>query len=57
MRGENLRGETGVVSNRDRNLTIEPVKEPPSRKREAVADEEANKILEAYPSSLVSGRR
>ena len=46
MRGKSLKGETGVVSNRDRNLTIEPKKEPPSRKREAA---EAGKILAAYP--------
>lgn len=46
MQGKSLKGETGVVSNRDRNLTIEPKKEPPSRRREA---EEAEKILEAYP--------
>ena len=44
--GKSPKGETGVVSNRDRNLTIEPKKEPPSRRREAG---EAEKILEAYP--------
>ena len=43
-RGKRLKGETGVVSNRDRNLTIEPKKEPPSRRREAAEDE---KILAA----------
>lgn len=43
-RGKSLKGETGVASNRDRNLTIEPKKEPPSRKREAG---EAEKILAA----------
>ena len=45
-RGKSLKGETGVVSNRDRNLTIEPKKEPPSRRRVAG---EAEKILAAYP--------
>ncbi|MEP5728571.1 MAG: helix-turn-helix domain-containing protein [Sulfitobacter sp.] len=44
-RGKNLKGETGVVSNRDRNLTIETKKEPPSRKHEAV---EAEKIPGVY---------
>ena len=43
-RGKSLNGETGVVSNRDRNLTIEPKKEPPSREREAA---EVEKILSA----------
>lgn len=51
-RGKSLKGETGVVSNRDRNLTIEPKKEPPSRRREA---EEAEKILEAYPPDRLRG--
>ena len=45
-RGKSLKGETGVVSNRDRNLTIEPKKEPPSHRREAG---ETEKILAAYP--------
>ncbi|MEP2639568.1 helix-turn-helix domain-containing protein [Roseobacter sp.] len=50
MRGKSLKGETGVVSNRDRNLTIEPKKEPPSRRREAAAvDEDVICILAAYP--------
>lgn len=49
-RGKSPKGETGVVSNRDRNLTIEPVKEPPSRRREAAAvDEDVICILTAYP--------
>lgn len=52
MRRKSLKGETGVVSNRDRNLTIEPVKEPPSRRREAG---EAEKILEAYPPDRLRG--
>jgi len=52
-RGKSLKGETGVVSNRDRNLTIEPVKEPPSREREAV---EAEKILAAYPPDRLRGK-
>ncbi|MEP5007742.1 MULTISPECIES: helix-turn-helix domain-containing protein [Roseobacteraceae] len=43
---KSLKGETGVVPNRDSNLTIEPKKEPPSRRREAG---EAEKILAAYP--------
>lgn len=55
-RGKSLKGETGVVSNRDRNLTIEPEKEPPSRKREATADEEAEKILAAYPPDRLRGK-
>ncbi|MEP1610826.1 MAG: helix-turn-helix domain-containing protein [Roseobacter sp.] len=52
-RGKSPKGETGVVSNRDRNLTIEPKKEPPSRAREAV---EAEKILAAYPSDRLRGK-
>ena len=52
-RGKSLKGETGVVSNRDRNLTIEPKKEPPSREREAV---EAEKILSAYPPDRLRGK-
>ncbi|WP_299281392.1 helix-turn-helix domain-containing protein [uncultured Tateyamaria sp.] len=52
-RGKSPSSETGVVSNRDRNLTIEPKKEPPSRRREAG---EAEKILEAYPPDRLRGR-
>jgi hypothetical protein len=52
-RRKNLKGETGVVSKRDRNLTIEPVKEPPSRRREAG---EAEKILAAYPHDRLRGK-
>ena len=52
-RGKSLKGETGVVSKRDSNLTIEPVKEPPSRRREAG---EAEKILEAYPLDRLRGK-
>ena len=52
-RGKSLKGETGVVSNRDRNLTIEPKKEPPSRRREAG---EAEKILAAYPPDRRRGK-
>ena len=48
-----VQGETGVVSNRDTNLTIEPVKEPPSREREAG---EAEKILAAYPPDRLRGK-
>ena len=51
-RGKSPKGETGVVSKRDRNLTIEPKKEPPSRRREA---EEAEKILSAYPPDRLRG--
>jgi hypothetical protein len=51
-----LKDETGVVSNRDTNLTIEPVKEPPSRERE-VADEigmtEFDLVLAAYPEDRI----
>jgi hypothetical protein len=54
-RGKSLNGETGVVPNRDSNLTIEPVKEPPSRKREAAGDEEAEKILATYPPDRLRG--
>ena len=52
-RGKSLKGETGVVSNRDRNLTIEPKKEPPSRERETV---EAEEVLEAYPPDRLRGK-
>lgn len=48
-RGKSPSGGTGVVSNRDTNLTIEPVNEPPSRKRESVVDEDVIHILTAYP--------
>ncbi|MDG1972126.1 MAG: helix-turn-helix domain-containing protein [Paracoccaceae bacterium] len=51
--GETSQNETGVVSNRDINLTIEPVKEPPSRRREAG---EAEKVLEAYPPDRLRGK-
>ncbi|MEP5731065.1 MAG: helix-turn-helix domain-containing protein [Sulfitobacter sp.] len=52
-RGKSLKGETGVVSNRDRNLTIETKKEPPSRRREVG---EAEKILAAYPPDRLRGK-
>lgn len=55
-RGKSPSRGTGVVSNRDRNLSIEPVKEPPSRKREAAADEVAEKILSAYPPDRLRGK-
>ena len=55
-RGKSPGGETGVVSNRDRNLTIEPKKEPPSRERVVAEDEEAEKILAAYPSDRMRGK-
>ena len=45
-RGKSLKGGTGVVSNRDTNLSNEPVKEPPTHRREAA---DAEKILAAYP--------
>ena len=52
-RRKSLKCETGVVSNQDRNLTIEPKKEPPSRGREAG---EAEKILAVYPPDRLRGR-
>jgi len=55
-RGKSPRSGTGLVPNRDTNLTIKPVKEPPSRKREAVEDEEYEKILAAYPSDRLRGK-
>jgi hypothetical protein len=51
-RWKSLKGETGVVSIRDTNLTIEPKKEPPSRERETG---EAEKILAAYPPDRLRG--
>jgi len=53
MRGKSLKGETGVVSNRDSNLTIEPKKEPPSRRREAA---DAERVLSAYPPDRLRGK-
>ncbi|MEO0861281.1 MAG: helix-turn-helix domain-containing protein [Pseudomonadota bacterium] len=53
MRRKSPKGETGVVSNRDSNLTIEPKKEPPSRGREAG---EAKKILASYPPDRLRGK-
>ena len=53
IRWKSPKGETGVVSNRDMNLTIEPKKEPPTRRREAV---EAEKILAAYPPDRLRGK-
>ena len=52
-RGKGPNVGTGVVPNRDRNLTIEPKKEPPSRRREAV---EAETILAAYPLDRFRGK-
>jgi len=52
-RGKSLKGGAGIVSNRDRNLSIEPVKEPPSHKRETG---EAEKILAAYPPDRLRGK-
>lgn len=49
-------GEAGVASNRDTNLTTEPVKEPPRRRREAAGDGEAEKILAAYPPDQLRGK-
>ena len=54
--GVSSQNETGVVSNRDRNLTIEPKKEPPSREREAAEEDEAEKILAAYPPDRLRGK-
>lgn len=55
-RGKSLNGETGVVPNRDTNLSTEPVKEPPMRKREAAVGKEAEKILAAYPPDRLRGK-
>ena len=55
-RGKSPNGETGVVSNRDSNLTTETVKEPPSHKREAAGDNEAEKVLAAYPPDRLRGK-
>ena len=55
-RGKSPSRETGVVSIRDSNLTIEPVKEPPSRRRKAAGDEEAEKILATYPPDRFRGK-
>jgi hypothetical protein len=52
-RGKSPNGETGVVSNRDTNLTIEPKNEPPSREPEVG---EAEKILSAYPPDRFRGK-
>ncbi len=52
-RGKSLKGEMGVVSNRDTNLTIELKKEPPSRERETG---EAEKTLAAYPPDRLRGK-
>ena len=54
--GKSPGGETGVVSNRDRNLTTEPPNEPPPREREVAADEEAEKILGCYPPDRLRGK-
>lgn len=54
-RGKSLKGGTGVVSKRDRNLTIEPKKEPPSRERER-EEVEVEKILAAYPPDRLRGK-
>ena len=51
-RGKSLKGETGVVSNRGTNLTIELKKEPGSRERETG---ETEKILPAYPPDRLGG--
>lgn len=55
-RGKSPVGETGVVSNRDRNLTIEPFKKPPARERVAGEDEEVEKVLAAYPPDRLRGK-
>jgi len=47
--GKGLSVGTGVVPNRDTNLTIEPVIEPLSRKRETEVGLFIEKILAAYP--------
>ena len=56
MRGKSPGGETGVVSYRDRHLTIEPIREPPTRKREAAEDQAAESILAAYPPDRMRGK-
>jgi hypothetical protein len=56
MRGKSPGGETGVVSYRDRNLSIEPIREPPTRKREAAEDQAAESILAAYPPDRMRGK-
>lgn len=55
-RGKSPSIETEVVPNRDTNLSIEPEKEPPTRKREAAGDDEAEKILAAYPPDRLRGK-
>jgi len=55
-RGKSPSIETEVVPNRDTNLSIEPEKEPPTRKREAAGDDEAEKILAMYPPDRLRGK-
>ena len=51
-REKSPKGETGVVSSRDRNLTNEPRKELPSRR---VEEGEVEKVLAAYPPDRLRG--
>ncbi|ASM72935.1 helix-turn-helix domain-containing protein [Sulfitobacter sp. DFL-23] len=52
-RRKSLKAETGVVPNRDTNLTIEPTIEPPTRERVVAEGEVAEKVLAAYPPDRV----
>ena len=57
---KSLKGETGLVSNVDTNLTNEPKKEPPAREDEAevvVENSEAEKVLAAYPQDKIRDRK
>lgn len=53
---KSLSVETRLVPNRDTNLTIEPVKEPLPRKREAEEGLVVENILAAYPSDRVRSK-
>ena len=53
---KSLTNETGLVSDRDTNLTIEPMKEPPTCRRKAVEDEEVEKIIAAHPPDRLRGK-
>ena len=59
-RRKSPKGETGVASNRDRNLTNEPVKEPPARERTAATvheNSQAEQVLGAYPEDKIRDRK
>lgn len=58
--GKSPNRETRVISNRDTNLTTEPMKEPPTRKREAAAEidnSKVEKVLAAYPEDRIRDRK